>query len=198
MTLRRPRGMKDYFRDVQGRTDAGARFESDFEQFYLCLMVGLDDARLAPESDLEPAEFTKDYTAPFQPFAPVIAGLLIDAQLRRQDIPRTKENLQLEVSKLVDVGNSSTRLNGEATKLLSRYAARGFAMIDKAIPRPRTLEDFLVAYHQRWTGEPTAEPETTSNDGGPTSDEPVPDDAGTEAGDTASGNHDLATAPDDL
>lgn len=154
MSLRRPKGMKDYFKDVQGRTDAGARFESDFEQFYLCLMVGLDDGRLAPETDLEPAEFTKDFTAPFQPFAPVLAGLLIDAQLRRQDIPRTKEKLQEEVGKLVDVGNSSTRLNAEATKLLSRYAARGFNLLQDTIPNPRTLEDFLVAYHLRWRGDP--------------------------------------------
>lgn len=153
MSLRRPKGMKDYFKDIQGRSDAGARFESDFEQFYLCLMVGLDDGRLAPESDLEPAEFAKDYSAPFQPFAPVLGGLLIDAQLRRQDIPRTKEILQREVGKLVDVGNSSTRLNSEATKLLSRYAARGFSLIQIAIPKPRTLEDFLVAYHLRWRGE---------------------------------------------
>ncbi len=153
MTLRRPKGMRDYFKEVQGRTDAGARFESDFEQFYLCLMAGLEDGRLAPETDLEPAEFTKDYTAPFQPFAPVLAGLLVDAQLRRQDIPRNKESLQQEVSKLVDVGNTSTRLNTDATKLLSRYAARGFALIQATIPKPRTLEDFLVAYHLRWRGE---------------------------------------------
>ncbi|WEJ99486.1 MAG: hypothetical protein P0Y59_21650 [Candidatus Sphingomonas phytovorans] len=145
--------MKEYFRDVQGRTDAGARFETDFEQFYLCLMVGLEDGRLAPESELEPAEFTKDYTAPFQPFAPVLAGLLVDAQLRRQDIPRTKESLQQEVSNLIDVGNTSTRLNPDATKLLSRYAARGFTLIQAAIPKPRTLEDFLVAYHLRWSGQ---------------------------------------------
>lgn len=152
MTLRRPKGMKDYFKEVQGRTDGGARFETDFEQFYLCLMVGLDDGRLGPETDLEPAEFTKDYTAPFQPFAPVIAGLLIDAQLRRQDVPRDKEVIQREVGKLVDVGNSSTRLNAEATTLLSRYAARGFTIINQRITRPRTLEDFLIAYHLRWKG----------------------------------------------
>lgn len=152
MTLRRPKGMKEYFKEVQSRGDGGTRFDSDFEQFYFCLMVGLDDGKLAPESDLEPVEFTKDYTAPFQVFAPVLAGLLVDAQLRRQDISRTKDNLQTEVSKLVDVGNTSTRLNTEATKLLSRYAARGFSLISQAIPRPHTLEDFLVAFHQRWDG----------------------------------------------
>ncbi len=171
MTLRRPKGMRDYFRDVQGRTDAGARFETDFEQFYLCLMVGLEDGRLAPESELEPAEFTKDYPAPFQPFAPVLAGLLVDAQLRRQDIPRTKANLQSEVSKLIDAGNASSRLNTEATKLLSRYAARGFTIIQAAIPKPRTLEDFLVAYHLRWTGQAA----------GDAVEERVPDEVGADA-----------------
>jgi hypothetical protein len=164
MSLRRPKGMKDYFKDIQGRTDAGAKFESDFEQFYLCLMVGLDDGRLGPESELEPVEFAKFYTAPFQPFAPVLAGLLIDAQLRRQDIPRTKESIQSEVSKLVDVGDSNTRLNPEATKLLSRYAVRGFSIIQTAIPRPRTLEDFLVAYHLRWQKGVLQEPDPIEAD----------------------------------
>lgn len=150
MTLRRPKDMRTYFKDIQGRADGGARFETDFDQFYLCLMVGLDDGRLAPESELEPAEFNKGYTAPYKPFAPVIAGMLVEAEMRRQGIPTTKEAIQSEVRNLIEVGNGGTQLKEEGTKLLSRYAARGFELIREEIPKPRTLEDFLVAYHLRW------------------------------------------------
>jgi len=150
MTLRRPKDMRTYFKDIQGRADGGARFETDFDQFYLCLMVGLDDGRLAPESELEPAEFNKGYTAPYKPFAPVIAGMLVEAEMRRQGIPTTKDAIQREIRNLIEVGNGGTQLKEEGTKLLSRYAARGFELIREEIPKPRTLEDFLVAYYQRW------------------------------------------------
>ena len=150
MTLRRPVGLKSYFKDIQGRADGGARFEADFDQFYLCLMVGLDDGKLAPESELEPAEFNKGYTIPYKPFAPVIAGMLVEAEMRRQGIPTTKEAIQREIRNLIEIGNGGTHLKEEGTKLLSRYAARGFELIREEISKPRTLEDFLVAYYQRW------------------------------------------------
>lgn len=151
MTLRRPKEMRSYFKDIQGRTDGGARFEFDFDQFYLCLMVGLDDGKLAPESDLEQAEFVKGYTATYRPYAPVIAGMLVEAEMRRQGVPVAKEAVQREILEIIEVGNGGTQLKDEATTLLSRYAARGFELIREAIPNPRTLEDFLVAYHSRWT-----------------------------------------------
>jgi hypothetical protein len=150
MTLRRPKEMRSYFKDIQGRTDGGARFETDFDQFFLCLMVGLDDGRMAPESDLEPAEFNKGYTAPYKPFAPVLAGMLVEAEMRRQGIPVTKDAVQREIRNLIEVGNGGTQLKEDGTKLLSRYAARGFELLRDEIPKPRTLEDFLVAYHRRW------------------------------------------------
>ncbi|MGC6331127.1 hypothetical protein [Rhizorhabdus sp. FW153] len=168
MTLRRPKDMRTYFKDIQGRADGGARFETDFDQFYLCLMVGLDDGRLAPESELEPAEFNKGYTAPYKPFAPVIAGMLVEAEMRRQGIPTTKEAIQREIRNLIEVGNGGTQLKEEGTKLLSRYAARGFELIREEIPKPRTLEDFLVAYYQRWkpaedgTAQPASDEDETT------------------------------------
>jgi len=150
--------MKAYFKDIQGRADAGARFDYDFDQFYLCLMVGLDDGQLGLEADLEPAEFVKGYTAAYKPYAPVIAGLLVEAEIRRQGVPTSKEALQKEFSDLLDVDNAGTHLNEDGTKLLSRYAVRGFELIRDRIPEPRTLEDFLVAYHKQWG--PTTEAQT--------------------------------------
>jgi hypothetical protein len=150
MTLRRPKGMRQYFRDVQGRTDEGAKFEREFDQFYLCMMVGLSEAKLAGESDLAPVEFNVDYTAPFHAHAPTLAGPLMDSEMRRQDVPPTKDAVQKEILKVIDVRNSNTRLKDHGTKLLSRYAARGLQTIKATIPSPRTLEDVLVAYHARW------------------------------------------------
>ncbi|MGU3387836.1 hypothetical protein ACLBYG_25280 [Methylobacterium sp. D53M] len=153
MTLRRPKGMREYFKKIQGRVDGGARFDTDFDQFYLCLMVGFDDGRLAPETDLEPTEFVKGYTAAHKPYASIIAGLLVEAEMRRQGVPITKETLQREFRGLIDMGDGGTHLKEEGTKLLSRYAARGFELIRESIDAPRTLEDFLVAYHKRWTAQ---------------------------------------------
>jgi hypothetical protein len=164
MTLRRPKDMRTYFKDIQGRADGGARFETDFDQFYLCMMVGLDDGKLALESELEPAEFNKGYTVPYKPFAPVIAGMLVEAEMRRQGIPTTKEAIQREIRNLIEIGNGGTHLKEEGTTLLSRYAARGFELIRDEIPKPRTLEDFLVAYYQRWNPEDSGAEEPANSE----------------------------------
>lgn len=150
MSLKRPKGMRAYFKNIQERTDGGARFETDFDQFYLCLMVGLDDGHLGKESDLEGAEFVKVYTSAYRPYAPVLAGMLVEAEMRRSGIPATKTAVQREILDIIDVSAGGTELKEDATTLLSRYAARGFEIIQKAIPKPQTLEDFLVAYHGFW------------------------------------------------
>lgn len=121
-----------------------------FDAYYSCLMVGLDGERHGKPEDLEGEEFAKVYPEAYRGQAELIAGLLVSAELRRQEIlPEDRETIESEMVRLLDL-KSSTRLSGEGDNLLNLYAAIGFERLDDAVPEPDNLEDFMVAYHRMW------------------------------------------------
>lgn len=122
-----------------------------FDAYYCCLLVGLDGRRQGRAADLEPAEFFRGYPESYRPQAELIAGLLVDAELRRQDIlPDDKDSIEAEMVRLLDL-KSQTRLSAAGDELLNLYAAAGFQKLDERMPAPSTLEDFLVGYHRLWS-----------------------------------------------
>lgn len=129
--------------------ESGPRFLM-FDAYYCCLLVGLDEGRHGRAADLEPTEFLRGYPESYRGQAELIAGLLVDAELRRQDIlPDDKESIEAEMVRLLDL-KSQTRLSGPGDVLLNFYAASGFKKLDDSMPSPSNLEDFLVAYHRLW------------------------------------------------
>lgn len=146
-----PRNARAYFRPVDEGRAGAARFDSMFDQFYLCLMLGLDARRLAAEEDLEPDKFYDAYPKEFQSQADLIAGLLVDAELHRQGIgAEDAASIEREMVRLLN-HQSPVRLSDEGIRLLNRYAGAGFKMIREQIETPHNLEDFLIAYHHAWT-----------------------------------------------
>lgn len=122
-----------------------------FDAFYCCLLVGLDMRRHGKEEQLEPAEFTKVYPEDYRSQAELIAGLLVDAELARQDIREDDgPAIEQEMVRLLDL-KSSTRLSSEGDDYLNLYAAAGFEKLEERIPPPDNLEDFMVAYHSVWS-----------------------------------------------
>lgn len=116
----------------------------------MLLAARLDGERYGRAEDLEAEEFTKVYPEAYRGQAEIIAGLLVDAELRRQEIqPEDRDSIEAEMVRLLDL-KSSTRLSAEGDRLLNLYAAIGFEKLDGAIPSPDNLEDFLVAYHRIW------------------------------------------------
>jgi hypothetical protein len=121
-----------------------------FDAYYSCLLLGLDGERHGRPEDLETDEFAKVYPEAYRGQAELIAGLLVSAELRRQEIePEDRDSIEAEMVRLLDL-KSSTRLSTEGDRLLNLYAATGFEKLDAAIPAPDNLEDFLVAYHRVW------------------------------------------------
>jgi hypothetical protein len=121
-----------------------------FDAYYSCLLVGLDGERHGRAEDLETDEFSKVYPEAYRGQAELIAGLLVSAELRRQEIePEDRDSIEAEMVRLLDL-KSSTRLSGEGDRLLNLYAAVGFEKLDGAMPAPDNLEDFMVAYHRLW------------------------------------------------
>lgn len=121
-----------------------------FDAYYCCLLVGLDGERHGRAEDLEKDDFAKVYPEAYRGQAELIAGLLVDAELRRQEIgPEDRQSIEAEMVRLLDL-KSSSRLSEDGDRLLDLYAATGFERIEAALAAPDNLEDFLVAYQRMW------------------------------------------------
>jgi hypothetical protein len=121
-----------------------------FDCYYSCLLIGLDRRRQGRPDQLEPTDFTRAYPDDYKGQAELIAGLLVEAELSRQDIdPEDRESIESEMVRLLDL-KSATRLSVEGDRLLNLYAAAGFEALEATIPAPDNVEDFLVAYNRIW------------------------------------------------
>jgi len=129
--------------------EGGSRFIL-FDAFYCCLLVGLDSRRHGKKALLETADFYRGYPDLFKSQAELVAGLLVEAELARQDINENdKRSIEGEMVRLLDL-SSVTRLSDDGNELLDLYAAAGFEILEDKLPQPDNLEDFLVAYHDYW------------------------------------------------
>lgn len=146
-----PNDSRDYFKHLLKRADGGgARLDTLFDQYYLCLMVGLDRRALGREDEMESDRFIERYPSDYQNQSDVIAGLLINAELHRKDIHKEdRSTIEQEMLMLLD-HQSPTRLSDAGMQLLNRYAAAGFKVIRDEITPPQNLEEFLVLYHSLW------------------------------------------------
>lgn len=148
MAFRLPKGVREYHDMVNNRTDGGVKFKYLFDFYYLCLMLGLDKAKIGPKENLESGEFVDDYPDPYKNVSEIVAGLLIDAEMRRKDIaPQDRTRIENLMLGIIDQF-SLTGLNQEGLDLLNRYAVTGFEEIHTNITKTSELETFLVHYYQ--------------------------------------------------
>jgi hypothetical protein len=158
MGFQLPKESRDYFKHVIKRSDGGARFDTLFDQYYFCLMIGLDRKVLSSEDELEPDRFIERYPGDYQPQADIIAGLLINAELARKGIEKNdRASIEQEMLRILD-HQSPSRLSEEGMKLLNLYAVDGFKFIREEISPPQSLEEFLVFYEKLWGPRDTAVP----------------------------------------
>jgi hypothetical protein len=157
-----PTGLRAFFAfDERGRPfsrsslpkrEATPRFIM-FDAYYCCLLLGLDTSQLAPESGWEDSNFLNAYPENYKGQAELIAGLLVEAELRRLEIgPENRDDIEREMVRLLDLV-SPTRLSEQGDKLLNRYAVTGFQRLQAGMLQPDNLEDFLVGYHGLWADE---------------------------------------------
>jgi len=126
-----------------------------FDAYYACLLVGTCLSGLGREGDLESTYFIEGYPEPFRNSKEFIAGLIVEAELRRLDTENYSDrDFEREIAKLLDV-NSPTRLSEEAGIAKSNlYAAGGFEFIsDKIQPKPVSAQEFLLRFHDFWENE---------------------------------------------
>lgn len=124
-----------------------------FDMYYACLMVGLLRNSIIPEpdtfSELGDTFLPSDvgYPSAFRGVADLIAGLVIDAELKRKNIGYTdRAEIESQTTSLLEP-NSPVRLSDRGIKLLNRYAASGFELLRaETMGVPRSLAEFFMAY----------------------------------------------------
>ncbi|MFB6306676.1 MAG: hypothetical protein ABEH43_06765 [Flavobacteriales bacterium] len=141
-----PKGLRTFFKGID--RSSGANFDSMFDKYYLCAVVGMDERKLADENRIESDEFVKSYPNPYQEKADAIAGMLIDAEMDRKGIePDNRNAIEKLMLNLMSL-TSPTRLSSKGGSLLNRYSAGGFNILRREIDEPHHLSQFLVLYKQ--------------------------------------------------
>ena len=154
MSLRLPNDTTEYFKHIGEYRLAGVRF-MDIDKYYACLMLGLRVGELGRENDVAPRSFLAagaGYPDAYKPTADLIAGLLVDAEIRRNKInAQDRDQIESETVKLLQP-RSAMGLSDKGVELLNRYAARGFEYLKSELGAPRRLEVFLIEYGRVWDG----------------------------------------------
>ena len=116
---------REYFKYLLKRSDGGACFNTHFDLYYFCLMVGLKRKNLGLSLDLEGDKFVDRYVSDYQNQADLIAGLLINAELTRKGIEKDdRSSIEKEMLRLLD-HQSPSRLSEEAISVLISTLRRG-------------------------------------------------------------------------
>lgn len=152
MSLRLTHEAATFFSHIRSTTTHGVRF-LDMDMFYACLMLGLKSGEIGSNEDFrEPflAAGAK-FPDPYQTVNPYVAGLLIEAEIRRKNVnPQDRDLIESETVKLLDP-HSPIALSDVGIEFLNRYAARGFEKLRDRMSAPRSLEVFLVKYGEIWS-----------------------------------------------
>lgn len=147
MNFTLPSGARKFFAAiVTGRSDGWLMFDG----WYVCALLGLDERRLGAKDALESEPFLPEYPDAFKPHSDFIAGLLIDAELTRNDIDLTdKASVEREMILLLDPSRA-TGLSAKGIELLNRYAVAGFERLQTEAYPPTRVEDMMVRYATFW------------------------------------------------
>ena len=154
MSLRLPNDAKSFFEHIPEypRHLQGVRF-MDIDKFYACLMLGLRAGELGQEVDITPNSFLAPgagYPEAYKETADLIAALLVDAEIRRNNIDVTDRDLiERETVKLLEP-RSALGLSNSGVDLLNIYAAGGLEYLKSELDAPRSLEVFLIEYGRVW------------------------------------------------
>lgn len=143
-----PKECSRYFQNIfDPKNKNGQKLKYKYDQYYLCLMVGLACAKYNKDAELDPNSQIDDYPSEYQNCRDYIAGLLIATEAEARGIEQSDavalENLMVEY---ID-STSKTRLNRDGENRLNQYASRGFELMQaKMGGKPYRLDLFLLDY----------------------------------------------------
>ena len=147
MPFRMPKKCRKYFEPLTGRN----KLEMLFDGYYLSALVGLANAQIDNQPDLESSEFLDEYPSSYRESCDYIAALLIATEAKR--IPVNIENaddLEQLMTQLVD-SHSKTRLSLDGENRLNQYASRGIDIIIETMMPHTSLEEFYQEFYEHFS-----------------------------------------------
>ena len=150
MSFRMPERGERFSSSGLGRlTSDEKRIGLDFDIYYAGAMLGLCARERIDEDryDVEIGrEITRTYPKDRAEHAGIIAGMLIEAELSRQSIdPNNSDAIIRTIDAYLSAGDQS-RLTEQGHRLLNRYAAAGFRLLEEHYTTFDYEEEFVVAY----------------------------------------------------
>lgn len=135
-----PKAAEAFFKEID-------QAQLKFDQYYVCFLMGVLRGKLGSPNDLAENYFQDSYPAAYRAKRGVIAGLLIEAEIRRLDIqPGDRTRVQQLILRLTSTND--TFLSDEGASQMNLYAAGGMSIIRERIIPPQNLTDFLLFYHE--------------------------------------------------
>jgi hypothetical protein len=146
MPFRLPKKCRSYFGGLTGKDEA--KLNILFDGYYLCVLVGLAQAKIDSNADLEPSEFVDEYPNNYQDSRDYIAALLIATEAIRIPVDVLNANALEKLMTLLVDSHSKTRLSKDGEERLNQYAARGIDVIIENMAQHSRLEVFFQDYFE--------------------------------------------------
>lgn len=139
MAYRLHKNCMDFFKNING-------LSTQFDYYYLCLMMGFKYKKLGKKEDIKKDSFTKEIIEAYKDSKYKIVGLLIETEIERRGI---NKNIEYEVEKIISEiidYNSKDNISDKGIELLNLYAAGGFEKIQSNIEDNENIEYFMQEY----------------------------------------------------
>jgi len=122
--------------------------KTQFDLYYMFLLVGLGKGKSANISGLGLSEFIKHVTEPYQEYKYLLAGLLLSAELTHSGMSLEKKMVQQKVLEMLRA-DSGTFLSNDANDLMNGYAYNGFEIVREAYGSvPANSHEFLIWFNE--------------------------------------------------
>ena len=144
MPFRLRRDAREWFRHIH------SSFSLDFDMYYLCLMAGLAESRLANRATAETTELVDNFPGEYRMKGRLVVALFLARELRRLSINYSERAAVHEtISGLVDP-LSRSHLSEPGLRQINSYAHGGYEVLTEwFMERPRRLETFLLEYKKK-------------------------------------------------
>ena len=144
MPFRLRRDARQWFRGVS------SSFALDFDMYYLCLMAGLAESRLANTATAETTELVDNFPGEYRTKGRLIVALFLARELRRMSIKYSERTtVHKTIDELVEP-IAPSHLSDAGLRQINKYAYGGYEVLTEWFAeRPRRLETFLLEYKSK-------------------------------------------------
>jgi hypothetical protein len=132
-----------WFQNIRGK---GKAISSQWDMYYLCLMLGLITGRQGDDSKAK--EFYRDFTDEYKANQKTIIAVFLQAELKALRVDLSdRVNVEAQINKYLDP-ESASNLTSAAQKRMNQYAVGGYEVLTEEMDKPHLEHAFFVRYSE--------------------------------------------------